>query len=116
MKREAGGPLLDPQSRAWALLASGACLLPLLLQLPAGLGIAIGAAAVLVGAVAWRRVLPGWIRLLLALAVFASLVHVCSRSPCRFSVPRKTMIPRSPIVLMSSPGTLSVRVIVALRL
>jgi transglutaminase-like putative cysteine protease len=66
-RNAAAGPLLDPRSRAWALLAAGACLLPLLLQLPASLGIAIGAAAVLVGGVAWRRVLPAWARLLPAL-------------------------------------------------
>jgi hypothetical protein len=53
-------------------------------------------------------------RLLPRSAVFASLVQVCSRSPCRLSVPRISMMPRSPIVLMSSPGTLSVSVMVAL--
>jgi len=61
------GPLLDPQSRAWTLLAAATCLLPLLLQLPGILGLVIGAAAVLAGAVAWRRTLPGWARLSLAL-------------------------------------------------
>ena len=37
------------------------------------------------------------------------------RSPCRFSVPPMSMMPRSPMVLMSSSLTLSVSVIVALR-
>ncbi len=49
-----------------------------------------------------------------ALAVLASLVQALVRSPCRFSVPLSIMMPRSPIVLMSSFGTLSVSVIVAL--
>src|SRR5690606_26152457 len=69
---EAGAsPMLDAQSRAWALLAAGACLLPLLLQLPPMLALAIGAAALAVGALSWRRPVPGWARLLLALLLVA---------------------------------------------
>src|SRR6202049_4640364 len=64
-----------------------------------------------------------WIEVLPALAVLASLVHVCLRSPCRFRVPPMSMIPRSTRSLatvaagtpMSSPLTLSVSVMVALR-
>ncbi len=48
------------------------------------------------------------------LAVAASLVQLWSRLPCRLSVPRSSMMPRSPMVLMFSPLTLSVRVMVAL--
>ena len=44
-----------------------------------------------------------------ALAVPASLVQEVVRSPCRFRVPPAIMIPRS------LPGTLSVRVMLALR-
>ena len=64
-------PMLDAHSRAWALLAAGACLLPLLLQLPPMLALAIGAAALAVGALSWRRPVPGWARLLLALVLVA---------------------------------------------
>src|SRR6185503_13251247 len=56
------------------------------------------------------------IEVLPALAVLDSLVQVLVRSPCRFSVPPEIMIPRSPMPAMtSSPVTLLVRVMVALR-
>ena len=67
-------PVLDPQSRAQVLLAAAACLLPLLLQLPATLGFGIVVAALAVAAVSWRRLFPGWLRLLLALALIASVL------------------------------------------
>ena len=54
--------------------------------------------------------------LLPAAAVFVSLVQEFFSVPCRLRVPPIIMIPRSPIVSMSSPGTLLVRVMVALRL
>ena len=60
-------------------------------------------------------------RVTTALAVLASLVQVFFRSPCRFRVPPMSMIPRSlrsvvpPVPVMSSSLTLSVRVMVALR-
>ena len=60
---------LDPGSRAWTLAAAGACLLPLLLQLPGLLGALTGAVAVGVAVVSWRRTIPGVARLLLALAM-----------------------------------------------
>ena len=66
--------LLDPQSRAWVLLAAGACVLPLLLQLPRPLAAGIGVTAVLVAAGSWRRPLPGWLRLLLALALVGAVL------------------------------------------
>ena len=59
-------PQLDPGSRRWALVAAAACLLPLLLQLPAALSITIAAAAVLVAALSLRRPMHGLLR-----AVFA---------------------------------------------
>ena len=61
--------LLDRGSRAWTLAAAGACLLPLLLQLPGLLGALVGAVAVGVGLVSWRRTIPGAVRLVLALAM-----------------------------------------------
>jgi len=60
-------PRLDPQSRLWTLAAAGVCLLPLLLQLPATLGIGIGVTALLVAAVSWRRALHAVVRVLLAM-------------------------------------------------
>ena len=67
-------PALDPQSRAWTLLAAATCLLPLLLQLPSSLATGIGAVVVLVAAGSWRRPLPGWLRLLLALGLIAAVL------------------------------------------
>lgn len=65
----AAGPLLDPRSRAWTLAAGGACLLPLLLQLPGALAFAVAAVAVVVGGVSWRRPLSSWLRALLVVAL-----------------------------------------------
>ncbi|HEX2595151.1 MAG TPA: DUF3488 domain-containing protein, partial [Luteimonas sp.] len=62
----APSPRLDPQSRAWTLAAAGLCLLPLLLQLPALLGVGVGVTALLVAAVSWRRPLHAVVRVLLA--------------------------------------------------
>ncbi len=67
-------PALDPRSRGWVLAAAAACLLPLLLQLPLRLGAGIGIAGVLVAASAWRRPLPGWLRLLLAVALVGAVM------------------------------------------
>ncbi|MFC7301663.1 transglutaminase TgpA family protein [Cognatiluteimonas weifangensis] len=65
---------LDPHSRVWVLLAAGACLLPLLLQLPPTLALGIATAALLVAAGSWRRPLPGWLRLLLALTLVGTVL------------------------------------------
>jgi len=62
-----------------------ACLLPLLLQLPAQIAIAIAALAISISLMSWRRPLPGWLRFLLALAV---VVLVLAMS--RFSIGRDT--------------------------
>src|SRR3546814_16108220 len=40
---------LDPRTRLWALVAAGACLLPLLLQLPPVMGAVIAALGVVIG-------------------------------------------------------------------
>ncbi|MEO6263461.1 MAG: DUF3488 domain-containing protein, partial [Luteimonas sp.] len=65
---------LDPQSRGWSLAAAAMCLLPLLLQLPPRLGIGIGIVGMLVAVASWRRPLPGWLRLLLALALIGAVL------------------------------------------
>lgn len=67
---------LDSSRRRWTLVASAACLLPLLLQLPAQLGGLIGVTAVVVGLLAWRQPLPGWLRLVLTLALVGTVLGV----------------------------------------
>lgn len=67
-------PGLDDGSRRWSLAVAAACLLPLLLQLPGAVAIAIGLTAVVVGALAWRRPLSGAVRVLLAFAVVAAVL------------------------------------------
>lgn len=65
----ASSPRLDPQSRRWTLLAAAACLLPLLLQLPPRIAIALIAVGSTTAALSWRRPLPGWIRAILAIGL-----------------------------------------------
>ena len=65
---------LDPATRLAVLLAGASCVLPLVLQLPGRLAIGIGIVAVLVAFISWRRPAPAWLRLLLALALTASVV------------------------------------------
>lgn len=76
---------LDHGSRAWTLLAAGACLLPLLLQLPLTLALLIGASAPIIVALSWRQPLPGLLRLLIAVALIASVLGLA-----RFSIGRDT--------------------------
>lgn len=61
---------LDAAGRHTVLLAAAVCLLPLLLQLPMPLPVAIAAAGVIAAAMASRHAAPGWLRTILALAVF----------------------------------------------
>ena len=67
------GPPLDAATRGWCYAAAAACLLPLLLQLPNTNAFAIAACALVVGVLSWRRPLPWWLRMLLALAVFGAV-------------------------------------------
>lgn len=67
---------LDPQSRVWVLLAAAACLLPLLLQLPRGLGAGMGLATTLVALASWRKPLPAALRLLLPLVLVGAVLTV----------------------------------------
>jgi protein-glutamine gamma-glutamyltransferase len=69
-------PTLDSLSRRWTLAAAGACLLPLLLQLPAMLAFGIGTAGLLLTWASWRRPLPGLLRALLALALIVAVLSV----------------------------------------
>lgn len=77
--------LLDAASRRWALLAMAACLLPLLLQLPMQISLAVAALAISIVAMSWRHPLPGWLRFLLALAVVALVLTLS-----HFSIGRDT--------------------------
>lgn len=62
---------LDAGSRARVLLATALALAPLLLLLPVPAALADAGVALAVMALSWRRPLPGWLRLLLALAMLA---------------------------------------------
>ena len=67
---------LDPASRHWALLAAAGCLLPLLLQLPLSLGAPIAAAGAVTTLVAWRRPMPGVLRVLLTLLIVGAVLGI----------------------------------------
>lgn len=67
-------PTLDALSRQWTLAAAGACLLPLLVQLPTTLAFGIGATGVVLALASWRRPLHGLLRALMALALFAAVM------------------------------------------
>ena len=69
-------PPMQVRGRALVLLATAACLLPLLLQLPRELGIGFGVAAVLVAAVSWRRVPPMLLRLLVGIGMIVAIAAV----------------------------------------
>lgn len=69
-------PPMQPRSRILALLATAACLLPLLLQLPASLGIGFGVCAILVGVVSWRRAPPALLRLLVGIGMIVAIAAV----------------------------------------
>jgi transglutaminase-like putative cysteine protease len=67
------GPPLDAATRGWCYAAGAACLLPLLLELPRATTFAIAACALVVGLLSWRRPLPWWLRMLLALGAFGAV-------------------------------------------
>ncbi|MGY0560753.1 transglutaminase TgpA family protein [Luteimonas sp. A277] len=69
-RRRRPSPPLDLSSRRWSLAAAGACLLPLLLQLPGNVASGITGLGLLALLLSWRRHLPAWPRPLLALALF----------------------------------------------
>lgn len=65
----ADSPRLDRTTRLWVLAAAAACLLPLLLQLPATLAVGIALAALSTGALSWRGPIPLAVRLVLVATV-----------------------------------------------
>ena len=68
-KQAARSPLLDARSRTWVLVATAACLLPLLLQLPSRLSLVLAALGIVVVALSWQRRLPSVLRVLLTLGL-----------------------------------------------
>ena len=76
---------VDDGSRMWTFVAAACGLLPLLLQLPVGLAVAIAVVALAVGALSWRKPMPAMLRLLLALAVLVAVF-----SQMRFQLGRDT--------------------------
>ena len=65
----AESPRLDRPTRLWVLAATGACLLPLLLQLPPTIAVGIALAALSTGALSWRGPIPLAVRLVLVATV-----------------------------------------------
>ncbi|MFC0677560.1 DUF3488 and DUF4129 domain-containing transglutaminase family protein [Lysobacter korlensis] len=65
---------LDPASRHAAVLTGGACLLPLLLQLPLPIAVLLALTAVATASLSWRRPLPQWARIMLAIAAIAAVL------------------------------------------
>ncbi len=73
---EARSPRMGHATRLQVLLAAAACLLPLLLQLPASLGVGFGIGALAVAAASWRRPLPALLRLLLSACALLAVAAV----------------------------------------
>ena len=67
---------MSTASRRLVLLATAACLLPLLLQLPRSLGLGFGAGALVVATLAWHRPLPAPLRLLLGAGALVAVAAV----------------------------------------
>jgi transglutaminase-like putative cysteine protease len=67
-------PLLELAGRRWALAASTACLLPLLLELPPTLALGIGAVALAVPLLAREGHAPTWLRLLLIFGLLGTVM------------------------------------------
>ncbi|HWS78154.1 MAG TPA: DUF3488 and transglutaminase-like domain-containing protein [Thermomonas sp.] len=69
-------PTMQARGRALVLLATAACLLPLLLQLPNELGVGFGLCMLLVSAVSWRRPPPFLLRLLVGIGMIVAIAAV----------------------------------------
>ena len=76
---------LPTTARGWLLLTTALALLPLLLQLPRVLAAIFATSALAVGALAWRRVLPAPLRLLLVVALLAVIYWQMGATPGRDS-------------------------------
>ncbi|GAB3732630.1 DUF3488 and transglutaminase-like domain-containing protein [Luteimonas pelagia] len=83
--RHAGRLPLDDATRGWTFAATAACLAPLLLQLPLRFALPIAVVCLAMMAVAWRRTLPGALRMLLTLLLVGAVLVLAG-----FSVGRDT--------------------------
>ncbi|TYT25619.1 DUF3488 domain-containing protein [Luteimonas viscosa] len=92
---------LSPAARAWSLAAGAACLLPLLPQLPAPVAIGSVAMALAIGTLSWWRPLPGWLRMLLALALVAAVLSMFG-----FALGRDVACALLAVMLAFKPGEL----------
>ena len=72
----AKSPPMSVRGRQLVLLATGTCLLPLLLELPASLGVGFGIAAVSIAAVSWQRPLPAMLRILIGIGMIVAVAMV----------------------------------------
>ncbi|MFS8136913.1 MAG: DUF3488 and DUF4129 domain-containing transglutaminase family protein [Thermomonas sp.] len=68
--------MMAVHSRRLVLLATAACLLPLLLQLPLSLGLSFGLGAVAIGALSWRQPINSVLRILLGLCGIVAVIAV----------------------------------------
>ncbi len=67
---------MEVRSRHLVLLAAGACLLPLLLQLPRSLGIGFGLSALAIMALCWRQPMPSLLRIMLGIGGIVAVAAV----------------------------------------
>jgi transglutaminase-like putative cysteine protease len=72
----ARSPVMDLRSRRLVLLATAACLLPLLLQLPLTLGFAFGLGALVIAALSWRQPINAVLRILLGILGIVAVIAV----------------------------------------
>ncbi|TWT20091.1 DUF3488 domain-containing protein [Luteimonas marina] len=101
MARRAESPALSTAGRAWSLAAAAACLLPLLPQLPPTIAVGSVAIGLAIAALSWRRPLPGWLRMLLALALVGTVLAMS-----RFALGRDTACALLAAMLAIKPGEL----------
>lgn len=74
---ETGAPAgiaLDRGGRSWTLAASACCVLPLLLQLPPELALGVAAVGIAMPVIAREGRTPGWLRLLLVVALLGTVL------------------------------------------
>ncbi|MEO6226327.1 MAG: transglutaminaseTgpA domain-containing protein, partial [Thermomonas sp.] len=69
-------PLMEVHSSRLVLLATAACLLPLLLQLPLSLGIGFGLGGLAIAALTWRQPINSVLRILLGICGIVAVIAV----------------------------------------
>lgn len=66
--------ILDRRSQQVVVLGTALCLLPLLLQMPARIALAVAAAGICVTALSWRQPMAAWLRVILALSLIGGVL------------------------------------------